>query len=95
MAPKQSNQPTKTKYDAIVIGGGHNGLVAAAYLDYLRTLLGERGYGDAKWMLVAYNWGPDKLLAHLNAGQAWEQLAEPRRRYADRVLELAGNIPTQ
>ena len=27
-----SSKPKKTKYDAIVVGGGHNGLVAAAYL---------------------------------------------------------------
>ncbi len=72
-----------------------NALVAAAYLDHLRAILGERGYGDPRWMLVAYNWGPDKVLAHLEAGQNWEQLAEPRRRYAERILEIAGNIPVQ
>jgi membrane-bound lytic murein transglycosylase F len=72
-----------------------NTLVAAAYLDYLRTLLGERGYADTKWMLVAYNWGPDKLLAHLNAGATWDEVPDLRRRYAERILELTGNIPTQ
>ena len=36
--------PPSTSYDAIVVGGGHNGLVAAAYLAKagLRTLLLER-----------------------------------------------------
>ena len=27
-----STKPTKSRYDAIVVGGGHNGLVCAAYL---------------------------------------------------------------
>jgi hypothetical protein len=57
--------------------------------------LGERGYADTKWMLVAYNWGPDKLLAHLNAGATWDEVPDLRRRYAERILELTGNIPTQ
>jgi phytoene dehydrogenase-like protein len=29
---KQPAQPTRTQYDVIIVGGGHNGLVAAAYL---------------------------------------------------------------
>ena len=69
--------------------------MAAVYLDYVRGLLGARGYADAKWMLVAYNWGPDKLLTHLEAGGDREQLAAPRRQYAERILEIAGNIPIE
>ncbi len=72
-----------------------NTLVAAAYLDYLRTLLGQRGYAEAQWMLVAYNWGPDRLLEHLGGGAAWEELPDLRRRYAERILEISGNIPLE
>ncbi len=72
-----------------------NTLVAAAYLDYLRTLFGQRGYAEVQWMLVAYNWGPDKLLEHLGAGAAWEELPDLRRRYAERILEISGNIPLE
>ena len=38
-----------------------NVLVAGVYLDYLRSDLAGKGYPDTQWMLVAYNWGPDKL----------------------------------
>ena len=27
-----SKRPSKSRYDAVIVGGGHNGLVAAAYL---------------------------------------------------------------
>jgi hypothetical protein len=30
--PNKTTGPTATDYDAIIVGGGHNGLVAAAYL---------------------------------------------------------------
>jgi len=32
MSPDAFVQPSKTKYDCIVVGGGHNGLISAAYL---------------------------------------------------------------
>src|SRR5919106_3596224 len=39
-----STHPSSTEYDAIVVGGGHNGLVNGAYLAKagLRTLILER-----------------------------------------------------
>ena len=44
MSQVRSNKQTRGKYDAIIIGGGHNGLVAAAYLakDGKKTLVLER-----------------------------------------------------
>jgi len=72
-----------------------NVLVAAVYLDYLRNLFSQRGYTDPKWMLVAYNWGPDKLLAFLDSGQRWEDLAAGRRQYAEDILGIAASLPAQ
>lgn len=70
-----------------------NTLVGAAYLDYLRGLLGPRGYPGVEWMLVAYNWGPDHLLDFLEAGGAWESLDAERRQYALDILQIAATIP--
>ena len=46
-----------------------NVLVAGVYLDYLRSYLGAGGVAEVRWMLVAYNWGPDKLNTFLADGQ--------------------------
>lgn len=70
-----------------------NVLVAAVYLDYLRTTLSKQGHSEREWMLVAYNWGPDKVLQHLANGGRWEDLAAERRQYAEEVLRLAETIP--
>jgi membrane-bound lytic murein transglycosylase F len=70
-----------------------NVLVGAAYLDYLRTLLGARGHPQPEWMWVAYNWGPDKVLDHLAAGGTWESLDPARRQYADDIRRIAATIP--
>ncbi len=70
-----------------------NALVAAAYLDYLRTLLSQRGYTQAQWMLIAYNWGPDKLLEFLADGGAWDQLPAVRQKYATEIMSIARSIP--
>lgn len=69
-----------------------NVLVAAAYLDYLRSGLGQRGYPDPEWMLAAYNWGPDQLARFLDGGQEWNDLAPAIRDYADRILSTAATL---
>ncbi len=68
-------------------------LVAAVYLDYLRATLGKQGYPQAEWMLAAYNWGPDKVLALLASGGAWDDLPAEVRDYAADVLRIAQSIP--
>ena len=70
-----------------------NTLVAAAYLDHVRGLMGQRGLPQAQWMLVAYNWGPDRLAQFLEAGGAWEQLPAERAQYAADILRIARTIP--
>ena len=70
-----------------------NVLVGAAYLNYLRKELSARGFPQQEWMLVAYNWGPDKVFDHLDAGGTWESLDPARRQYADDILRIAASIP--
>ncbi|MFN8468071.1 MAG: transglycosylase SLT domain-containing protein [Caldilineaceae bacterium] len=70
-----------------------NVLVAAAYLDHLRSDLGGKGYPDKQWMLVAYNWGPDKLNSFLQGGGTWDTLPAARRQYATEILRIAKTIP--
>ncbi|MEZ4733477.1 MAG: transglycosylase SLT domain-containing protein [Caldilineaceae bacterium] len=71
----------------------NNALVAAVYLDYLRTLLSKQGHPEREWMLVAYNWGPDKVLQHLEKGGTWDDLRPDLRQYAEEILRLAETIP--
>jgi soluble lytic murein transglycosylase-like protein len=70
-----------------------NVLVGAVYLDHLRSELCKKGYPQTEWMLVAYNWGIDKVLDHLAAGQGWEDLPANRRQYALDILRVAETIP--
>lgn len=70
-----------------------NALVAAAYHDYLRAQLGKRGLPQAQWMLVAYNWGIDRLGDFLDAGGTWDELPAVRRNYAEDILRIARTIP--
>ena len=70
-----------------------NVLVAATYLDHLRSDLAGKGYPDTQWMLVAYNWGPDKLRSFLEDGGTWDTLPEARRQYATEILRIAKTIP--
>ncbi len=67
--------------------------VAAAYLDYLRSKLAAQGYPETQWMLVAYNWGPDRLDDFLAGGGTWDTLPEMRRQYAGEILRIAKSIP--
>jgi membrane-bound lytic murein transglycosylase F len=72
-----------------------NVLVAATYVDYLRTTLSNRGHPELEWTLVAYNWGIDKVLQHLESGQGWQELAPARQAYATEILRLAATIPAE
>ena len=71
-----------------------NVMVAGAYLDYLRSELGGMGYPEREWMLVAYNWGPDKLMDFLRGGGTWDTLGDGVRTYATEALRIAETIPT-
>ena len=69
-----------------------NTLVAAVYLDYIRAYLGARGYPQAEWMLVAYNWGPDKVNTFLEDGNGWEDLPQSLQVYASEILRIADTL---
>jgi soluble lytic murein transglycosylase-like protein len=71
-----------------------NVTAAAAYLDYLRSELGKMGYPQQEWMLVAYNWGPDKLMDFLRGGGTWDTLDDGVRTYASEALRIAETIPS-
>ena len=69
-----------------------NVMVAAIYSDYLRTTLSKRGFGQPQWTLVAYNWGIDKVLQHLESGKSWDDLDPALQQYATEVMRLAETI---
>jgi len=70
-----------------------NVLVAAVYLDWLRTRLAAEGRNGKEWMLVAYNWGIDRLGEFLDNGGEWQDLPEARRKYAEDILRTAQTLP--
>jgi len=72
-----------------------NVLVAAVYLDYLRTTLGKHDHAQVEWMLVAYNWGIEKVLHHLDSGLGWDDLPKESRQYAEDILRVAETIPAR
>jgi len=67
--------------------------VAAVYLDYLRTQLAQQGHPEKEWMLVAYNWGLDRVNDFLASGGAWQNLPDARRKYAEDILRIAQTLP--
>lgn len=67
--------------------------VAAVYLDYLRTQLAQQGHPEKEWMLVAYNWGVDRVNDFLAGGGTWQDLPDTRRKYAEDILRIAQTLP--
>lgn len=67
--------------------------VAAIYLDYLRTQLAQTGHPEKEWMLVAYNWGLDRVNDFLASGGGWQELPDARRKYAEDILRIAQTLP--
>src|SRR6478609_11178013 len=62
-----------TTYDAVVVGGGHNGLVAAAYLARhgLRTLVLERREIVGGAAVSEHPFGPDYTVTSLSYVVSW------------------------
>jgi soluble lytic murein transglycosylase-like protein len=70
-----------------------NVLVGAAYLAFLREYFGAKGYQEQRWMLVAYNWGPDNLRRLLESNGRWDDVPEKQRRYALNILQATEEMP--
>ena len=45
-------------------------------------------------MLIAYNWGPDKLDGYLRTGGTWDGLGPELQGYVLDVMRTAESIPT-
>jgi len=66
-----------------------NILVAAAYLDFVRGLCTHHGHSEPHCMLVAYNWGPNRLDLFFEDGGTWVQIPAIRRNYAVNIIQMA------
>lgn len=64
--------------------------VSAAYQVYLRDYFRAKGYSDQRWLLAAYNWGPDNLNQLLERKADWTEVPTITQRYAAKILKNAG-----
>ena len=65
--------------------------VGAAYLDFVRGLCTDYGHSEPHCMLVAYNWGPNRLAEFFKDGGTWQQIPEIRRQYAIDIVRMANS----
>lgn len=66
-----------------------NAQVAAAYLLWLQEFVLAQGSNDLRWVIVAYNWGPERVRAHLSRGRGWEEVPPLQRAYVADILYAA------
>jgi soluble lytic murein transglycosylase-like protein len=66
-----------------------NAQVAGVYLAYLQDFLLGLGTNDLRWVLVAYNWGPERVRSLLADGGKWEDVPAPQQRYVADILYAA------
>jgi len=69
--------------------------VGAAYMNYLRSYCVSKGYPGVRWMLVAYNWGPQNINRFAQRGGRWEDLPEKQRNYALSIINATAHIQWQ
>ena len=63
--------------------------VSAAYLIYLQDYLRQWQTNDLRWLLTAYNWGPDNVRRLLASGGRWEDVPPVQQRYVADILYAA------
>jgi len=78
-APKVQAQDPFDPYSNILVG--------AAFLANMREFCTQRGYTDPRWMLVAYNWGPNRLGKFWNEGGTWGDIPATQRNYASGIVQ--------
>ncbi|MGB5050445.1 MAG: transglycosylase SLT domain-containing protein, partial [Caldilineaceae bacterium] len=66
-----------------------NAQVAATYLVYLQEFLLKLGSNDLRYVLVAYNWGPERVRLLLERGGGWEDVPALQQRYVADILYAA------
>jgi len=66
-----------------------NAQVAGVYLAYLHDFVLGLGTNDLRWVLVAYNWGPERVRGLLSRGGKWEDVPAPQQRYVADILYAA------
>jgi soluble lytic murein transglycosylase-like protein len=62
--------------------------VAAAYMAFLKQYCAELGHPEDRWVLVAYNWGPETLRRFFEAKGTWDQVPADTRDYVLSVLTV-------
>ncbi len=80
-APKVQAQDPFDPYSNILVG--------AAFLAHMREFCTQRGYTDPRWMLVAYNWGPNRLEKFWNGGGTWGDVPATQRNYASGIVQMS------
>jgi len=63
--------------------------VSASYLVYLQDYLRQWQTNDLRWVLAAYNWGPDNVRRLLASGGRWEDVPALQQRYVADILHAA------
>ena len=63
--------------------------VAAAYLIYLQDFFLGLKTNDLRWVLVAYNWGPERVRRLLAGGGRWEDVPTQQQGYVADILYAA------
>lgn len=66
-----------------------NARVAAVYLHWLQAYLLGLGNNDLRWVIVAYNWGPERVRSHLSRGLGWDDVPALQRAYVADILYAA------
>lgn len=69
-----------------------NAQVAGVYLAYLQDFLLGLGTNDLRWVLVAYNWGPERVRGLLARGGKWEDVPATQQRYVADILYAAFGV---
>ncbi|MCB0114538.1 MAG: transglycosylase SLT domain-containing protein [Caldilineaceae bacterium] len=69
--------------------------VGAAYYSYIHGYFSDIGFGDERWAIAAYNFGPERVLQILDHGARWGDIPLPQRQYTADILIGLDDVPAQ